>query len=144
MGILCANGCDAKILLGGRCKSRTGAEGGFSVVGTVLYGCDLSNHDGFVAAGSDQLSMGGGGQPIPHAGVPLVYSLRNPSAHRSLIAFAAWSSFARAAVTAVMILRDVRARGEWPAVVILTVIGAALLVLNRAKQPAERAVATDT
>ena len=72
-------------------------------------------------------------------GVLLLKAVRNPSAHRSLIAFAAWSSFARAAVMAVMALRDVRARGEWGAVVLLTVIGVAMAVLAPAKQPVEGA-----
>jgi len=74
-------------------------------------------------------------------GIFLLTAVRNPSAYRSLIAFAAWSSFARAAVMAVMVLRDVRARGEWPAVVLLTVIGVAMAVLTPAKQPVERAAA---
>src|ERR1700752_5401172 len=37
-------------------------------------------------------------------GVFLLLASRNPSAHRSLIAFAAWSSFAHAAVMAVQAL----------------------------------------
>ena len=68
----------------------------------------------------------------------MLISVRIPSSHRSLIAFAAWSSFAHAAVMAVMVVRDVRARCEWPAVVLLTVIGVALTVLAPAKQPVER------
>jgi uncharacterized protein DUF6632 len=64
--------------------------------------------------------------------------LRNPLAHRSLIAFAAWSSFAHASVMAIMVLRDSRSRGEWPPVVVFVVIGVALLVLAPAKQSAER------
>src|SRR5213082_953513 len=35
-------------------------------------------------------------------GILLLIAVRNPSAHRSLIAFAAWSSFAHAAVMTVM------------------------------------------
>ena len=70
-------------------------------------------------------------------GVFLLLASRNPSAHRSLIAFAAWSSFAHAAVMAVMVFRDVRARGEWPPVVLLTVIGLTLLALAPAKPSVE-------
>jgi hypothetical protein len=51
-------------------------------------------------------------------GVLLLTAVRNPSAHRSLIAFAAWSSFAHAAVMTVMVFRDARSRDEWPAPVI--------------------------
>src|SRR5438270_4526896 len=59
-------------------------------------------------------------------GILLLTTVRNPSRHRSLIVFAAWSSFAHAAVMAVMVFRDVRARGEWPAVVLLPAVGAAI------------------
>jgi ABC-type Fe3+-siderophore transport system permease subunit len=71
-------------------------------------------------------------------GIILLIALRNPLAHRSLIAFAAWSSFAHASVMAIMVLRDSRSRGEWPPVVVFVVIGVALLVLAPAKQSAER------
>jgi uncharacterized protein DUF6632 len=71
-------------------------------------------------------------------GVLLLTAVRNPSAHRSLIAFAAWSSFAHAAVMTVMVFRDVRSRGEWPPVVLLTVIGLLMLALAPAKQESER------
>ncbi len=40
-------------------------------------------------------------------GIFLLLAARNPSAHRSLIAFAAWSSFAHAAVMTVQSRRDV-------------------------------------
>src|SRR2546430_12379842 len=43
-------------------------------------------------------------------GILLLIAVRNPSAHRSLIAFAAWSSFAHAAVMTVMVFRDARSR----------------------------------
>ena len=71
-------------------------------------------------------------------GIMLLMALRNPLAHRSLIAFAAWSSFAHASVMAIMVLRDSRSRGEWPPVVVFVVIGVALLALAPAKQSAER------
>jgi uncharacterized membrane protein HdeD (DUF308 family) len=72
-------------------------------------------------------------------GILLLLAVRNPSAHRSLITFAAWSSFAHATVMAVMVFRDVRTRGEWPAVAILVVIGVPLIVLAPAKQPVSAA-----
>src|SRR5216110_4030272 len=74
-------------------------------------------------------------------GVFLLVAVRNPSAHRSLIAFAAWSSFAHAAVMTVMVFRDARSRGEWPAPAILIAIGLAMMVLAPAKQLGERASA---
>ena len=43
-------------------------------------------------------------------GVFLVLASRNPSAHRSLIAFAAWSSFAHASVMAVQSISNVSER----------------------------------
>ena len=60
------------------------------------------------------------------------------SAYGSLITFAAWSSFAHASVMAIMVVRDARARDEWPAVALLTVIGVALIVLAPAKPSGER------
>src|SRR5437588_8360831 len=74
-------------------------------------------------------------------GIFLLIAARNPSAHRSLIAFAAWSSFAHAAVMAVLVFRDARSRGEWPAPAILIAIGLAMMVLAPAKQLGERASA---
>jgi hypothetical protein len=71
-------------------------------------------------------------------GIMLLIAVRNPSLHRSLIAFAAWSSFAHAAVMATMVIRDSRSRDEWPAPVILVVIGVVLLVLAPRKQSIER------
>jgi uncharacterized protein DUF6632 len=69
-------------------------------------------------------------------GVLLLMAVRNPSAHRSLIDFAIWSSFAHASVMATMVIRDVRSRGEWPPVVILLVIATALLALAPERRPA--------
>jgi hypothetical protein len=71
-------------------------------------------------------------------GILLLMAVRNPSAHRSLIAFAAWSSFAHAAVMAVMAFRDASERGHLVGVAILLVIGLPLLVLAPAKPPVER------
>jgi uncharacterized protein DUF6632 len=66
-------------------------------------------------------------------GIFLLLALRNPSAHRSLIAFTAWSSLAHAAVMTVQAMRNVIPRGELLGVAVLFVIGVALIVLAPAK-----------
>lgn len=71
-------------------------------------------------------------------GILLLMAVRNPSAHRSLIAFAAWSSFAHAAVMAVMAFRDASERELLLGVAILVVIGILLIVLAPAKPASER------
>lgn len=68
-------------------------------------------------------------------GIMLLMALRTPSAHRSLIAFAAWSSFAHASIMLAMVVRDPRSRGEWAPAVIFLVIGSALLLLAPAREP---------
>ncbi len=75
-------------------------------------------------------------------GILLLIAVRDPSAHRSLIAFAAWSSFAHGTVMAVMAFRDERARHLLPGVAILAVIGVVLIVLPPARQSVERVSAT--
>jgi uncharacterized membrane protein HdeD (DUF308 family) len=75
-------------------------------------------------------------------GIFLLIAVRNPSANRSLIAFTAWSSFAHAAVMAVMAFQKADARRELLiAVAVLGIIGVALIVLAPAKQSGERASA---
>src|SRR5947209_19120113 len=74
-------------------------------------------------------------------GILLLIAVRNPSAHRSLIAFAAWSSFAHAAVMTVMVFRDARPRDEGAAPAILIAIGLAMMVLAPRRQLGERASA---
>jgi hypothetical protein len=71
-------------------------------------------------------------------GIFLLLASRNPSAHRSLIAFTAWSSFAHAAVMGVQGLLNWIARTELIGSAVLVVIGAALIALAPATQPAER------
>jgi Family of unknown function (DUF6632) len=71
-------------------------------------------------------------------GIFLLLAARNPSAHRSLIAFTAWSSFAHAAVMGVQAFRNWVARGELIGVAALVVIGVALIALAPAKQSDER------
>lgn len=67
-------------------------------------------------------------------GVFLLIAARNPSAHRSLIAFTAWSSFAHAALMGTQAMRHIVARGELIGVAVLIVIGVVLLALAPAKQ----------
>jgi len=62
-------------------------------------------------------------------GVFLLLALRNPSAHRSLIAFAAWSSLAHAGVMTVQVSRNLIGREELVGSAALVVIGIALIVL---------------
>jgi hypothetical protein len=76
-------------------------------------------------------------------GILLLAAVRDPEGHRSLITFAVWSSFAHATVMAVMVLRDIRARGEWVPTLILLVIGVTLAVLAPTKQGMTRAKAAN-
>jgi len=72
-------------------------------------------------------------------GIFLLLAARNPSANRSVIAFAAWSSFAHAAVMAVMGVRLASERGGLlMAAAVFSVIGLALIALVPAKQSGER------
>jgi len=75
-------------------------------------------------------------------GIFLLLASRNPSEHRSLIAFTAWSSLVHAAIMAVQAFRNASERGhllgDIPALVI---VGVALIVLAPAKQPVEKSSA---
>jgi len=71
-------------------------------------------------------------------GIFLLLASRDPSSHRSLIAFTAWSSFAHAAVMSFQALHNVIARRELIGSAVLVGIGLALIVLAPAKQPVER------
>jgi FtsH-binding integral membrane protein len=73
-------------------------------------------------------------------GVFLLLAVRNPFAHRSLIAFTAWSSFAHGAVMAVQASRhNVGERGDFlGGVLLFGIVGLALIVLAPAKSVAER------
>ena len=69
-------------------------------------------------------------------GIFLLMAVRNPSANSSLIAFAAWSSFAHGAVMAVLAFKLPSERaGFFGAVAVLVVIGVVLIALAPAKQP---------
>ena len=92
-------------------------------------------------------------QPVPPAdqmlgsvyatlGVFLLLAARKPSANRSLIAFAAWSSFVHGAVMAVEAIENVIPRSDLlVAVAPLFIIGVALVALAPAKVAAD---ATET
>src|SRR2546425_7881680 len=74
-------------------------------------------------------------------GVFLVLAARNPSAHRSLIAFTVWSSVAHAAVMALMAIQLPNKRGELLVGVATAVLPAVLLfVLARPAARSEGAV----
>ncbi len=75
-------------------------------------------------------------------GIFLLVAARNPSANRSVIAFAAWANIAHAAVMAVMAVHLPNERADLLiAAAVFGVIGAALIVLAPVKQPGERASA---
>jgi hypothetical protein len=69
-------------------------------------------------------------------GIFLLLAVGNPSAHRSLIAFAAWSSFAHAVVMSSLALRQ-RYASDRPGFLggsaVLVAIGVALLALSPAR-----------
>lgn len=74
-------------------------------------------------------------------GIFLLLASRKPSAHRSLIAFTAWSSFAHAGVMAVQAYYNVIARRELLGVLALGIIGVVLLALTPRKSSAALAAA---
>lgn len=72
-------------------------------------------------------------------GIFLLIAVRNPSAHRSLIAFAAWSSFAHAGAMSILGLEIPSQKvGFLVGSAVLVVIGVALIALNPAKPSVER------
>jgi hypothetical protein len=71
-------------------------------------------------------------------GIFLLLAARDPSAHRSLIAFTAWSSFAHAAVMGTQAYRKVVERQELIGVAVFVIIGVALIALAPARQRDER------
>ncbi len=73
-------------------------------------------------------------------GIFLLMAVRNPSANRSLIGFAAWSSFAHGAVMAVLAVHIASERGGLlTAVAVLVIIGVALIALAPKKPSRELA-----
>lgn len=69
-------------------------------------------------------------------GVFLLLAVSNPAAHRSLIAFTAWSSLAHAALMGAQACLSMVSRGELIGVAVLILIGMALLALAPTKQNA--------
>jgi hypothetical protein len=75
-------------------------------------------------------------------GVFLLVAVRKPSAHRSLIAFAAWSSFSHAVVMTILGLHMPSERaGFLIGSAVLVAIGVVLLALAPAKQSMEQVLA---
>ncbi|MBV9573233.1 MAG: hypothetical protein JOY93_04205 [Acidobacteriales bacterium] len=75
-------------------------------------------------------------------GVFLLLAARDPSAHRSLIAFTAWSSFAHGALMAAQAFANLIARGELIGSAVLVVIGLAFVALAPVKAAVEQASRT--
>ena len=76
-------------------------------------------------------------------GIFVLIAVPNPSAHRSLIAFAAWSSFAHAVAMSILGLEIPSQRmGFLVGSAVLVVIGVALIALAPAKPSVERTWAT--
>jgi hypothetical protein len=76
-------------------------------------------------------------------GIFLLMAVRNPSAHRSLIAFAAWSSFAHGTVMARLGIHNTSERtGFLVAAAVLVAIGVTLIALAPGKPSPELASAT--
>jgi drug/metabolite transporter superfamily protein YnfA len=67
-------------------------------------------------------------------GVFLLLAARNPSAHRSLIAFTAWSSLAHATVMSVQAYLNFIARRELIGSAVFILIGVALIALAPARE----------
>lgn len=75
-------------------------------------------------------------------GIFLLVAVRNPSAHRSLITFAAWSSFAHGVVMSALGLEIASERtGFLVGSAVLVVIGIALLALAPQKQSKQKTAA---
>ncbi len=67
-------------------------------------------------------------------GAFLLLATRNPRAHRSLIAFTAWSSLAHAAVMTLQVFLKMIPRTDLGGILIFVVVALALIVLAPAKQ----------
>ena len=72
-------------------------------------------------------------------GIFLLLAVRDPSSHRSLIAFAAWSSFAHAAVMGGLGLEIAGQRGFLIGSAVLVAVGVALIFLTPRIQTAQQA-----
>ena len=74
-------------------------------------------------------------------GIFLLIASRNPTAHSSLIAFAAWSSVAHAGTMSLQALLNMISRRELIGSAVFITIGVTLIALAPAKEPVERASA---
>ena len=100
----------------------------YSLVGSLLHPADSDTGDTMM------LSL------YVALGIFLLVAVRNPSAHRSLIAFAAWSSFAHAVTMSILGFEVPPQRvGFLIGSSVLVLIGVALIALAPPKQPVERA-----
>jgi hypothetical protein len=98
----------------------------YPLVGSLLHPADSDTGDTMI------LSL------YVALGIFLLIAVRNPSAHRSLIAFAAWSSFAHAVAMSILGLEIASQRvGFLVGSAVLVVIGVALIALAPAKQSVE-------
>lgn len=69
-------------------------------------------------------------------GIFLLIASRNPSAHRSLIAFAAWSSLAHAGIMSAQAFLNMIPRRELIGSAVFVAVGVTLIALAPAKQTA--------
>ena len=102
------------------------------VFSAAIYPLVTSVRDGWQANKEDALPMML--SLYVTLGIFLLLAARNPSANRSVIAFAAWSSFAHAAVMAVMAVHLANERRDLLiAGAVFSIIGTVLIVLAPAK-----------
>lgn len=103
------------------------AAGIYPLIGSLLHPADSDTGDTMM------LSL------YVALGISLLIAVRNPSAHRSLIAFAAWSSFAHAVAMSILGLEIPSQRtGFLIGSAVLVAIGVALIALAPAKHSVER------
>ncbi|HYK48185.1 MAG TPA: DUF6632 domain-containing protein [Terriglobales bacterium] len=96
--------------------------GVYPLIGSILHPADSETGDTMM------LSL------YVTLGVFLLIAVRNPSAHRSVIAFAAWSSFAHTVAMSILGLEIPSQKvGFLVGSAVLAVIGVALIALNPAK-----------
>ena len=77
-------------------------------------------------------------------GIFLLFAIKNPSAHRSLIAFTAWSSFVHGGVMAVQAIKNLIPRVDWiRAILPMFAIGTLLIVLAPEKDSRETKAAVN-
>jgi uncharacterized protein DUF6632 len=93
-------------------------------------------HHGDVSAG-DQMILG---IYFP-LGIMLLLAVRNPSEHRSLIAFTGWSTLSHMSVMAVQAFQAGSQREDLPPQIGIAIIAVVLLVLMPRKQPSKRVAA---